>query len=114
MATSLETLRGGARIGLANATWPFAKLQIAPEQLVLQVKFLGTFTFTPDQVIKVALLASSLSSAKGFAYFTVSPATQTRLSFGTYAQTCGHSLLRSKHAAMAPNYSFKADGYAAA
>ena len=54
MATSLETLRGDARIGLANATWPFAKLQIAPEQLVLQVKFLGTFTFTPDQVIKVA------------------------------------------------------------
>ena len=69
MATSLETLRGGARIGLANATWPFAQLQIAPEQLVLQVKFLGTFTFTPNQVIKVTPLGIIPFFGKGVRIF---------------------------------------------
>ena len=54
MAISAETLRGGARIDLVNATWPFAQLQVTSERLVLQVKFLGTYTFTPDQVIRVA------------------------------------------------------------
>ena len=54
MASSQETLRGGARIDQANATWPFAQLHITSEHLVLQVKFLGTYTFTPDQVIRVA------------------------------------------------------------
>ena len=48
-----QTWRGGARIGLMNATWPFAQLKLTPAELVLQVVLLGTYVFKPDQVTKV-------------------------------------------------------------
>jgi len=54
MANSQEVLRGGARIGLANATWPFAQLHISTGRLVLQVTFFGSYSFMLKQVIRVA------------------------------------------------------------
>src|SRR5437764_14118003 len=50
MLTTEQTWRGGARIGLMNATWPFAQLKVTPAQLVLRVVFLGTYIFKPEQV----------------------------------------------------------------
>jgi hypothetical protein len=45
--------RGGARIGLANATWPFACLSASAELLTLEVGFFGTFSFSPTQVTAI-------------------------------------------------------------
>jgi hypothetical protein len=53
MPASAQTWRGGARIGLMNATWPFAQLKLTPDELVLQVVFLGTYVFRPGQVTRV-------------------------------------------------------------
>ena len=53
MLSTEQTWRGGARIGLMNATWPFAQLKVTPSQLVLQVVFLGTYVFKPEQVTRV-------------------------------------------------------------
>jgi hypothetical protein len=53
MRSPEQTWRGGARIGLMNATWPFAQLKLTSEQLVLQVVFLGTYVFRPHQVSRV-------------------------------------------------------------
>lgn len=36
-----------------NATWPFARLKLTPDQLVLQVVLLGTYVFKPVQVTGV-------------------------------------------------------------
>jgi hypothetical protein len=44
---------GGARLDSKNATWPFARLELTAEKLVLQVAFFGNFTFSPSQVTKV-------------------------------------------------------------
>jgi hypothetical protein len=44
---------GGARIGLMNATWPFAQLRLTSKQLVLQVLFLGTYCFEREQVTRI-------------------------------------------------------------
>jgi hypothetical protein len=53
MQPSEQKWLGGARIGLMNATWPFARLKVTREQLVLKVVFLGTYVFRPEQVTKV-------------------------------------------------------------
>lgn len=43
------SFRGGSRIGWANASWPFAKLSLATDQLV--ISGLGNVKFTPSQVV---------------------------------------------------------------
>ena len=80
----------------------------------MQVKFLGTYTFTPEKVIRVAPFGLIPFVGKESAFSIVSRATQIKLYFGTYVQTHGPSSLRSQLTAMAPNHSFKADGFAAA
>ncbi len=43
------SFRGGARVGWVNASWPFARLTANASTLALSS--LGTYTFTPSQVI---------------------------------------------------------------
>ena len=45
------SITGGARMGLFNATWPFAKLIVSADKLVLSVLFLGNYDFCPHDVI---------------------------------------------------------------
>ncbi|HWY78358.1 MAG TPA: hypothetical protein VN281_22275, partial [Verrucomicrobiae bacterium] len=47
------TKSGGARIGWVNATWPLAQLSATSERLTIAVRFLGAYTFTPEQVSAV-------------------------------------------------------------
>ncbi len=50
MEASEKKWRGGARIDLMNATWPFARLTVTQKELVLRVSFLGTYVFKPEDV----------------------------------------------------------------
>ena len=43
-------VRGGARVGWLNATWPFATLTATSRQLSLAAAFSGTFDFAPGEV----------------------------------------------------------------
>jgi hypothetical protein len=47
------TTKGGARIGWMNATHPFAQLSATKDALVISVRLLGTYSFTPEQVSAV-------------------------------------------------------------
>jgi hypothetical protein len=42
---------GGAQIGWVRATWPLASIEVSPE--LIKLKSLGTFIFTPAEVISV-------------------------------------------------------------
>jgi hypothetical protein len=44
---------GGARIGLANATWPFATLKAKKNKVTLRVLIFGTYSFSPEQVVNL-------------------------------------------------------------
>lgn len=50
------SFRGGARIGWVNASWPFARLSIGRERLTLAS--LGSYHFTPEQVVSVERFGS--------------------------------------------------------
>ena len=45
------TVTGGVRIGWANASWPLARLSVSRVTLSISAMMLGTYTFTPDQVV---------------------------------------------------------------
>ena len=45
------SITGGARMGSFNATWPFTKLIVSADNLVLSVVFLGKYDFRPHDVI---------------------------------------------------------------
>lgn len=44
---------GGARIGMMNATWPFAKLTVTQDRLTLNATILGKFTFKSTDIIAI-------------------------------------------------------------
>lgn len=44
---------GGARIGIMNATWPFATLKVNKTKLELNATILGNLVFTPQDVISI-------------------------------------------------------------
>ena len=47
------TARGGARIGWANATWPFARLKAERSGLSLKVFLFGSYQFSPENVVSL-------------------------------------------------------------
>ncbi|WP_426671335.1 hypothetical protein ACPPVU_08870 [Mucilaginibacter sp. McL0603] len=44
---------GGARIGMANATWPFAKLTVNKDTLTLNAGILGKLVFNPSNIVSI-------------------------------------------------------------
>jgi hypothetical protein len=44
---------GGAQIGWVNASWPFAQLSAAPDDLTIRSRLLGNYAFTPEQVLAI-------------------------------------------------------------
>lgn len=44
---------GGARIGIANATWPFAKLTVNKDTLTLNAGLIGKLVFYPSNIISI-------------------------------------------------------------
>jgi len=44
---------GGARIGMANATWPFATLTVNENKLTLNATIVGNLTFIPNDIISI-------------------------------------------------------------
>jgi hypothetical protein len=44
---------GGARIGLANATWPFATLEVTKDKLKLNASIIGNLIFRPNDIISI-------------------------------------------------------------
>jgi len=53
---------GGARIGMANATWPFATLTVTKELLELNATILGKLVFKPVDIISIEPYSGFLSS----------------------------------------------------
>lgn len=47
------SLNGGASIGWANATWPFAKMDVTSNRLELNTYLLGNFIFQPTDIIAI-------------------------------------------------------------
>lgn len=47
----MTSFRGGARIGWVNASWPFARLTVSADRVVLAS--LGTYEFSPRQIVSV-------------------------------------------------------------
>lgn len=46
-------LTGGARIGMANATFPFATLKVNKDRLELNASLVGNLTFQPTDIISI-------------------------------------------------------------
>lgn len=44
---------GGARIGMANATWPFATLKANKDKLELNATIIGELVFKPNDIISI-------------------------------------------------------------
>ncbi|WP_345990323.1 hypothetical protein AAEU33_00130 [Chryseobacterium sp. Chry.R1] len=47
------TLTGGARIGLANATYPFADLYVDADILKINASLVGNLVFQPQDIISI-------------------------------------------------------------
>lgn len=46
-------ITGGARIGMAKASWPFATLKVTNEKLVLNATIIGNLVFQPSDIIEI-------------------------------------------------------------
>lgn len=46
-------LTGGARIGMANATWPFATLKVTKDKLELNASIVGNLVFQPKDITSI-------------------------------------------------------------
>jgi hypothetical protein len=44
---------GGARIGIINASFPFAHLMVTSQTLTLKVAWVGEYSFAPNQIISI-------------------------------------------------------------
>jgi hypothetical protein len=55
-------LTGGARIGTANATWPFATLKVDKNKLELNASIIGNLVFRPQDIISLTPYSSFMSS----------------------------------------------------
>jgi len=53
MAEGILTVSGGAKIGWIGASWPLATLAVTRDSLNLNVRLLGKYAFTPDQVTSI-------------------------------------------------------------
>jgi hypothetical protein len=47
------SFRGGAQIGWINATWPFGSLEASASELTFRVFPYGTYTFHPNDVVRM-------------------------------------------------------------
>lgn len=56
---------GGARIGMANATWPFATLTVNKDKLELNATILGNFVFRPTDIISIEAYTTMPVVGKG-------------------------------------------------
>ena len=52
---------GGARIGRANATWPFATLTVNKDKLQLNATIIGNLVFKPDNIISIVPYSGFIS-----------------------------------------------------
>ena len=57
------SFRGGARIGRVNASWPFARLTARRD--VLRIASLGSYAFTPSEVVSLDACPSRLFLSSG-------------------------------------------------
>lgn len=46
-------ITGGARIGIANASWPFATLKVSKEKLEVNASIIGNLVFGPSDVVSI-------------------------------------------------------------
>ena len=46
-------ITGGARIGWANATWPFATLKVSRDKLELNASIIGNLVFQPKDIVSI-------------------------------------------------------------
>jgi hypothetical protein len=53
---------GGAKIGMANVTWPFATLTVTKDTLELNASIIGNLVFQPTDIISIEPHSSFLSS----------------------------------------------------
>ena len=53
---------GGARIGMANATWPFATLTVSKDKLELNAPIVGNLIFKPADIISISPYSGFMSS----------------------------------------------------
>jgi hypothetical protein len=53
MPINLIEETGGAQIGMARASWPFAKLKVTKDKLELNAGFIGLFVFAPTDIISI-------------------------------------------------------------
>ncbi len=53
---------GGARIGMANATWPFASLKVTKDRLDLNATIIGNLVFRPEDIISIEPYSEMMSS----------------------------------------------------
>jgi len=56
--TQTFSVTGVARIGWVNATWPLARLSVGDGALTVTALLLGTYTFTPDEVVALEAFQS--------------------------------------------------------
>ena len=53
----MGSFTGGARFGMANATWPLATLTVTQDTLSIRATILGTHTFTADHVLEIKAIS---------------------------------------------------------
>jgi hypothetical protein len=64
MDARLETT-GGAQVGLLRSSWPFARLSASANELSLSATALGSYRFSPEQVVALELQSSFLMLGSG-------------------------------------------------
>ena len=53
---------GGARIGMSNATWPFATLTVTKDRLDLNATIFGNYSFTSEDIVSIEPYSGMMSS----------------------------------------------------